>query len=169
MIPDTSFRIGHGYDAHRFADGRPLVLGGVRIEHRQGLSGHSDADVLTHAVIDAMLGAMALGDIGTHFPPDDGRWKDASSLDLLARARDLVKKAGGRVIQVDTIVYLEAPRIASFVPRMREELARVLGLSLDRLSVKATTTEGMGFVGREEGAAATAVAIVLLDSPAKET
>ena len=167
MTPE--FRIGHGYDAHRFADGRPLVLGGVRIEHRQGLAGHSDADVLTHAVIDAMFGAMALGDIGRHFPPEDARWKDASSLDLLARARGLVETAGGRVHQVDTIVYLEAPRIASFVPRMREELARVLGLSLDRLSVKATTTEGMGFVGREEGAAATAVAIVWLDSPAKET
>ena len=166
MIP---FRIGHGYDAHRFAGGRPLVLGGVRIEHPQGLAGHSDADVLTHAVIDAILGAMALGDIGGHFPSDQATWKDASSLDLLSRARELVEAAGGRVLQVDTIVYLEAPRIASFVPRMREELARVLGLSVDRLSVKATTTEGMGFVGREEGAAATAVALVLLDSPAKET
>lgn len=168
MIPDPSFRVGHGYDAHRFAEGRPLILGGVEIEHRQGLSGHSDADVLTHAVIDAMLGAMALGDIGHHFPSNDARWKDASSLDLLARARGLVEAAGGRVLQVDTIVYLEAPRIASFVSRMREELARVLGLSVDRLSVKATTTEGMGFVGREEGAAATAVALVRLDSPAKE-
>ena len=157
MIP---FRIGHGYDAHRFADGRPLVLGGVRIEHPQGLAGHSDADVLTHAVIDAILGAMALGDIGGHFPSDHATWKDASSLDLLTRARGLVERAGGRVLQVDTIVYLEAPRIASFVPRMREELARVLGLPVDRLSVKATTTEGMGFTGRQEGLMAQAVVSV---------
>jgi 2-C-methyl-D-erythritol 2,4-cyclodiphosphate synthase len=160
--PHLPFRLGHGYDAHRFAPGRPLILGGVTIPHPQGLAGHSDADVLTHAVIDALLGAMALGDLGQHFSPDDPRWKDASSLDLLARARGLVEGSGGWVAQVDAVLYLERPRVAEHVPRMRAELARVLDLPLDRVSVKATTTEGMGFVGREEGAAATAVALVAI-------
>ena len=160
--PALPFRLGHGYDAHRFAPERPLILGGVTIEHPQGLAGHSDADVLTHAVIDALLGAMALGDLGHHFPADDPKWKNASSLLLLARTRALVEGSGGRVAQVDTVLYLETPRVADHVPRMRAELARVLDLPLDRVSVKATTTEGMGFVGREEGAAATAVALILI-------
>lgn len=158
--PDLPFRIGQGFDAHRFAPGRPLVLGGVRIDHPQGLAGHSDADVLTHAVIDALLGALALGDLGAHFPPGDPAWRDANSLDLLARARTLVEGAGGRPAQVDCILYLEAPRVAPHVVGMRENLARVLELPASRVSVKATTTEGMGFVGRGEGAAASAVVLV---------
>ena len=161
LIPP--FRIGHGYDAHRFAPGRALVLGGIRIEHDRGLAGHSDADVLTHAVIDAMLGAMALGDLGRHFPSTDARWKDASSLELLGRVRTMVEEAGGRVVQVDTILYLERPKIANHVPRMQAELARVLELPIGSIAVKATTTDGMGFVGAEEGAAASAVALVALD------
>jgi len=160
MIPPLPFRIGHGYDAHRFVPGRALVLGGVTIEHDRGLDGHSDADVLTHAVIDALLGAMAIGDLGTHFPSSDARWKDASSLDLLKRARTMVEDAGGRVAQVDTVVYLERPHIAKHVARMRSELARVLGVSIERVSVKATTTDTMGFVGAGEGAAASAIALV---------
>jgi 2-C-methyl-D-erythritol 2,4-cyclodiphosphate synthase len=160
LIPP--FRIGHGYDAHRFAPGRMLVLGGIRIEHDKGLAGHSDADVLTHAVIDAMLGAMALGDLGRHFPSTDARWKDASSLDLLGRVRTMVEKAGGRVVQVDTILYLERPKVANDIPLMQAELARVLELPIERIAVKATTTDGMGFVGAEEGAAASAVALVAI-------
>jgi len=160
--PGLPFRIGQGFDAHRFAAGRPLILGGVRIDHPQGLAGHSDADVLSHAVIDALLGAMALGDLGTHFPSGEERWRNADSLDLLARVLEKTAHAGGRPAQVDCILYLEAPRVATFVPRMRENLARVLGLPVDRVSVKATTTEGMGFVGREEGAAASAVVLLAL-------
>ena len=161
MTPGLPFRIGHGYDAHRFAPGRAFVLGGVAIDHDRGLAGHSDADVLTHAVIDALLGAMALGDLGSHFPSSDARWKDASSLDLLSRVRNMVHEAGGRVAQVDTIVCLEHPKIASHVPRMRAELARVLEVPLECVSIKATTTDGMGFVGQGEGAAASAVALVV--------
>jgi 2-C-methyl-D-erythritol 2,4-cyclodiphosphate synthase len=164
MIPGLPFRIGHGYDAHRFAKGRALVLGGVRIEHERGLAGHSDADVLTHAVIDAILGAMALGDLGRHFPSTDARWKDASSLDLLARTRAMVEDAGGRVVQVDTLLYLERPKIANDVPQMRALLARVLELPIERIAVKATTTDGMGFVGAEEGAAASAVVLVATET-----
>ena len=160
--PRIPFRVGQGFDAHRFAAGRPLILGGVRIEHDRGLVGHSDADVLTHAIIDALLGAMALGDLGTHFPPGDPRWKGAESLDLLARARDLVERAGGRAAQVDATLYLESPRVAPQVPAMRERLAGPLQLGVDRISVKATTTEGMGFIGREDGAAASAVVLVAI-------
>src|SRR5262245_53677472 len=108
-VPGLPFRIGHGYDAHRFAHDRPLILGGVTIAHDRGLAGHSDADVLTHAVMDALLGAMALGDLGRHFPSQDPKWKDVSSLDLLARVRELVEGAGGRVAQVDVVLYLEKP------------------------------------------------------------
>ena len=168
MIPPLPFRIGHGYDAHRFVPGRALVLGGVTIEHDRGLDGHSDADVLTHAVIDALLGAMALGDLGRHFPSSDARWKGASSLDLLQRARTMVEDAGGRVAQVDTVVYLERPHIAAHVARMRSELARVLELPVERVSVKATTTDGMGFIGSGEGAAASAVALVALETSGGE-
>src|SRR5262245_31196359 len=158
------FRVGHGYDAHPFGPGRPLVLGGVRIEHERGLAGHSDADVLTHALIDAILGAMALGDLGRHFPSHDARWKDASSLDLLARARRMVEEAGGRIAQVDTVLYLERPQVAAHVPRMRTELASVLDVSIESVSVKATTTDGMGFIGAGEGAAASAVVLVALEN-----
>jgi 2-C-methyl-D-erythritol 2,4-cyclodiphosphate synthase len=160
MTSPLPFRIGHGYDAHRFSPERPLVLGGVRIREDHGLAGHSDADVLTHAVTDAVLGAMALGDLGTHFPPGDDRWRDAVSLDLLARAKEMAARAGGRVAQVDAVLFLESPRVAPHVDTMRANLGRVLGLPASQVSVKATTTEGMGFVGRGEGAAATAVVLV---------
>jgi 2-C-methyl-D-erythritol 2,4-cyclodiphosphate synthase len=159
-VSDPGFRIGHGFDAHRFAAGRPLVLGGVRIPHDRGLQGHSDADVLTHAVIDALLGAMGLGDLGTHFPATDPAWKDADSLDLLARACALVSGAGGRPWQVDATVYAERPRLGPHAGAIREGLARAAGLEVARVSVKATTTDGMGFIGRGEGIAASAVALV---------
>lgn len=160
MIPDPGIRIGQGFDAHRFAPGRRLVLGGVHVPHEQGLLGHSDADVLAHAITDAVLGAMALGDLGTHFPPSDERWRDADSLGLLREACRLAAERGGRPVQVDAILFLEAPKIAPYVAVMRAQIAESMGLSVDAVSVKATTTEGMGFVGRGEGAAASAVVLM---------
>ncbi len=152
--------VGIGYDCHRFAVGRRLVLGGVEIEHERGLEGHSDADVLTHAIIDAMLGACALGDIGEHFPDTDPRYRDADSLALLAAAAALLHQAGFAVAHVDATVAIERPKLAPFRERMRENLARALGLDVRHVSVKATRGEGMGFVGREEGVATIAVAAV---------
>ncbi len=152
--------VGIGYDCHRFAVGRRLVLGGVEIRHERGLEGHSDADVLTHAIIDAMLGACALGDIGEHFPDTDPRYRDADSLALLAAAAALVHEAGFAVVHVDATVVIEQPKLAPFRARMRENLAGALGLDVRHVSVKATRGEGMGFVGREEGVATIAVAAV---------
>ncbi len=152
--------VGIGYDCHRFAVGRRLVLGGVEIEHERGLEGHSDADVLTHAIIDAVLGACALGDIGEHFPDTDPRYRDADSLALLAAAAVLLHQAGFAVAHVDATVAIERPKLAPFRERMRENLARALGLDVRHVSVKATRGEGMGFVGREEGVATIAVAAV---------
>ena len=159
----TSIRIGHGYDAHRLVEGRPLVLGGVTIAHPRGLSGHSDADVLAHAVTDALLGAMGLGDMGRHFPSGDEEWRDANSLDMLRRAREMAGSAGGRPTQVDCTVYLETPKLAPHLGGMVKNLAGALELSPEDVSIKATTTDGMGFVGREEGAAASAVMLVTVD------
>ncbi len=152
--------VGIGYDCHRFAVGRRLVLGGVEIQHERGLEGHSDADVLTHAIIDAMLGACALGDIGEHFADTDPRYRDADSLALLAAAAALLHEAGYAVAHVDATVVIEHPKLAPFRARMRENLAGALGLDVRHVSVKATRGEGMGFVGREEGVATIAVAAV---------
>lgn len=157
------FRVGHGFDAHRFITGRPLILGGVRVPHGQGLEGHSDADVLTHAVIDALLGAVALGDLGRHFPPSDERWRGADSIDLLRRTVGLLAERRASAEQVDCTLYLEHPKIAPHVEAMRARLAEALGVPVGRVSVKATTTEGMGFIGRGEGAAASAVAMVSIE------
>ncbi len=146
--------VGIGYDSHRFAEGRPLILGGVEIEHERGLSGHSDADVLTHAVIDALLGAAGGGDIGTLFPDDDERWRDANSVDLL---RTAVGTIGGRILNIDATLICEAPRLAAY----RAEMERILAEATSaRVSVKATTNEGMGWIGRGEGIACIAVASV---------
>ena len=148
---------GIGWDSHRLVEGRPLVLGGVRIEHDRGLAGHSDADVLTHAVIDALLGAAGLGDIGEHFPDTEARWAGADSIALLrAVAGELL--AGREVLHVDTTVLAERPRLGAHKAAMRERLADALGVAPGRVNVKATTGEGMGFVGRGEGIAAMAVA-----------
>ena len=146
--------VGIGYDSHRFAEGRRLVLGGVEIEHELGLAGHSDADVLTHAVIDALLGAGGLGDIGTLFPDDEDRWRDADSVDLL---RTVVGMVGGRIVNIDATVVCEAPRLAPHRAEMERLLAEVTSA---RVSVKATTNEGMGWIGRGEGIACIAVASV---------
>jgi 2-C-methyl-D-erythritol 2,4-cyclodiphosphate synthase len=155
-----SVRTGLGYDCHRFEAGRRLVLGGVEVPHTHGLAGHSDADVLTHAIIDALLGAGALGDIGQHFPDTDERFRDADSLELLRTTVQLLARSGYEVVNVDATVIIEHPRIAPLREQIRASLAHALGLELDRVSVKATRGEGMGFVGREEGAAAMAVATV---------
>jgi 2-C-methyl-D-erythritol 2,4-cyclodiphosphate synthase len=156
----VSIRVGIGYDCHPFAADRRLVLGGVEIAHERGLAGHSDADVLTHAVVDALLGAAALGDLGEHFPEADERYRDADSLQLLARVVELLTSRG---LVVDATVIVEAPRISPYRDRMRESLATALGVEAARVSVKATTGEGMGFIGRGEGAAALAVATVEAD------
>ena len=153
-------RTGIGYDCHRFAAGRRLVLGGVELAHDRGLAGHSDADALTHAIIDALLGACALGDIGQHFPDTDPAYAGADSLQLLSAAVALLASAGFAVVNVDATVVIEQPRLAPFRERMRANLAGALGLGIDVVSVKATRGEGMGFVGREEGVAALAVATV---------
>lgn len=156
----TNCRIGLGYDIHRIAEGRPLVLGGVRFESSWGLDGHSDADVLAHAIGDALLGALALGDLGTHFPPGDPKWKDVSSLELLARIRTLIEASGGAIVNLDATVVAEQPRIGPMRAQMCEAIAAALMIDAARVSVKATTNETLGAVGRKEGIAAWAVALV---------
>jgi 2-C-methyl-D-erythritol 2,4-cyclodiphosphate synthase len=151
---------GIGYDSHRLADGRRLILGGVEIAHERGLDGHSDADVLTHAVIDALLGAASLGDIGEHFPDSDERFRDADSMVLLASVVELLERDGLQVVNVDCTVLIERPKLAPHREDIRTSLARVLAIDVARVNVKATTGEGIGFVGRGEGAAALAVASV---------
>lgn len=154
------FRIGIGYDVHRLVSGRPLILGGVTIPFAKGLLGHSDADVLLHAITDAMLGAVALGDIGTHFPPSDMRWKDADSGDLLRRTVALCGEAGWRVGNVDATVVCEAPRLLPHMPAIRARIAQLLDLTIDEVNVKGKTSEGMGFTGTGEGMSAYAVVLM---------
>jgi 2-C-methyl-D-erythritol 2,4-cyclodiphosphate synthase len=153
-------RVGIGYDLHPLREGRPLVLGGVHLDHAMGLDGHSDADVLTHAVIDAVLGAAGLGDIGAHFPPDDARFKGASSLVLLAEAARVVGNAGYRVVNVDSTVIAQAPRLQQHLSEMARNIAHALGLEQDSVSVKATSPERIGSLGAGDGIAAQAVALV---------
>lgn len=156
----TQFRCGYGYDIHRLVPDRRLVLGGVEIPYHRGLSGHSDADVLLHAIMDALLGAAALGDIGHHFPPDDDRWKGTSSLDLLSDVMERLHAEGYEVINVDSTVVCESPRLAPHVEAMRLRIAEVVGINAARVSVKATTNEGLGPEGRGEGIGAHAVALL---------
>jgi 2-C-methyl-D-erythritol 2,4-cyclodiphosphate synthase len=153
-------RIGLGYDVHAFAEGRKLVLGGVEIAHERGLLGHSDADVLAHALADAVLGALRQGDIGRLFPDTDPAFHDADSLELLAAVGALARELGWRVVDADCVLVLELPRIAPFRDEMRANLARALGIGVDAVGVKATTTEGLGFEGRKEGIAAQAVVLL---------
>jgi 2-C-methyl-D-erythritol 2,4-cyclodiphosphate synthase len=153
-------RTGVGIDTHAFAPGRPLILGGVDIPHEEGLAGHSDADVLTHAVIDALLGASGLGDIGTHFPDTDPRFAGADSIELLRTVVQYLGERGFAIGNVDATVVLERPRLAPYCDAIRDRLAGALGLAPDAVNVKATTGEGMGFVGRGEGAAALAIATI---------
>jgi 2-C-methyl-D-erythritol 2,4-cyclodiphosphate synthase len=151
---------GIGYDCHRFAEGRRLILGGVEVPHDRGLSGHSDADVLTHAIIDALLGAAALGDIGQHFPDTDERYRGADSIALLRASIAVLAEHGFTVRHIDATVLIERPKLAPLRDRIRRTLADAIGLPLEHVSVKATRGEGMGFVGRGEGAAALAVATI---------
>lgn len=155
-----SFRIGHGYDAHRFAEGRPLMLGGIEVPFERGLAGHSDADVLVHALCDACLGAVAEGDLGRHFPDSDPRYAGISSLALLASVIEHIEKQGFAVGNADVTVIAQRPKLASYFLAMREKIASVCGISPESVSLKATTTEGMGFAGREEGIAAHAVVLL---------
>ncbi len=154
-------RIGFGYDAHRLADNRDLILGGVKILHGKGLLGHSDADVLSHAVGEAILGALSLGDLGKHFPDTDPKYKDISSLKILAAIRDMAMKENARIANVDSTIVAEEPKLSDYILRMRQNISGTLSVNIDQVSVKATTTEGMGFAGRKEGIAA--YAIVLLE------
>ena len=156
------FRTGIGFDAHALAEGRPLVIGGVRIPHSRGLLGHSDADVLVHAVMDAILGALALGDIGQHFPDTEDEFEGADSLELLSHVQKMIEDKGYSCENLDSIIIAERPKLKSYIGEMRENIASVLKINVDQLSIKATTTEHMGFTGREEGIVAQA--IVLLKS-----
>ena len=158
-------RIGNGFDVHALVPGRRLVLGGVVIPHERGLDGHSDADVLLHAVCDAMLGALALGDIGVHFPDSDARWKDADSRVLLRHVASLAAARGYRVGNLDVTLIAQAPKVAPYVAAMRANLAADLGCEEDDVSVKATTTERLGFAGRGEGIAAMASVLMRSDRP----
>jgi len=157
----SDFRVGQGWDVHRIASGRALILGGVTIPSEFGLEGHSDADVLSHAITDALLGALALGDIGMHFPDTDPRWKGANSLDFLRHARDLVTQAGFEISHVDSTVILERPKLKDFRTAIREKLAETLGLGVDRVSVKFKTAEKMGPVGEGRSAEAQAAVLIL--------
>ncbi|MBN1559065.1 2-C-methyl-D-erythritol 2,4-cyclodiphosphate synthase [candidate division KSB1 bacterium] len=153
-------RVGFGYDVHRLVAGRALILGGVRIEHSHGLLGHSDADVLCHAISDALLGAAALGDIGHHFPDSDPRYKDVSSLTLMQHVVGLIMTSGFRISNIDSMLILQQPKVAPFIADMRRHIATVCGIEINQVSVKATTTEKLGFVGRGEGVAAYAVVLI---------
>lgn len=155
-----NFRIGHGYDVHKLTQGRRLVLGGVTIPHELGLLGHSDADVLVHAIMDSIIGAMGLGDIGRHFPDTDEKYRGADSLHLLSAVRVMMVSRGYSVVNIDATIIAQKPRISPYVERMRDNVARVLGCDIDRVNIKATTEEHLGFTGREEGISAHAVALI---------
>ncbi len=151
-------RVGIGYDVHRFKEGRPLVIGGVRIDHPAGLEGHSDADVLIHAIMDALLGGVCRGDIGRHFPPGDPAYRDISSVELLKKTMDMVKDEGFRVVNIDSVVVCEEPRLSGVIPEMIEVISRITGCR--NINIKATTEEGLGFTGRKEGISAWAVVLL---------
>ena len=153
-------RIGFGYDVHKLTGGRPLILGGVTIPFEKGLDGHSDADVLIHAVIDALIGAACMGDIGRHFPPADPAYKDASSIDLLSKTGEMISGAGFEVVNIDSTIVCQSPRLAGFIPQMAEKLSATLGLGNGRVNIKAKTEEGLGFTGRGEGISSYAVALI---------
>lgn len=157
----TDMRVGHGYDVHRLVEGRPLILGGVTIPHEKGLLGHSDADVLTHAAMDALLGARALGDIGKHFPDTSDEWKGADSLKLAERVRDVVCSDGWSIGNLDVTVIAQAPKLAPHISTMRQKLADTLAIDVDRVSIKATTEEHLGFTGEKLGISAHAVCLLL--------
>lgn len=157
----TALRIGNGYDIHRLVGDRPLILGGVTIAHHLGLDGHSDADVLTHALMDALLGALSLGDIGHYFPPSDAQWQGADSLKLLAQVNQLIVERGWRINNLDNVIVAEQPKLKPHIQAMKENLAKVLAIDPDLIGIKATTNERLGPTGREEGIAAYSVALLV--------
>jgi 2-C-methyl-D-erythritol 2,4-cyclodiphosphate synthase len=158
-------RVGHGYDVHPLVSGRDLILGGVKIPHNKGLQGHSDADVLIHAVCDACLGAAGLGDIGRHFPDADPQYKNIDSRKLLHKVKEALTRHGWKVVNIDSTVIAQTPRLSTYLPQMKQNIAADLGLAESDVNIKATTTEKLGFVGREEGIAAQAVVLIDNDSP----
>lgn len=160
MTQDVPFRVGQGFDVHALVEGRPLIVGGVRISHTHGLLGHSDADVLLHALTDAVLGAAGLGDIGRHFSDRDPRWADADSRTFLRAAAQMVRDAGWRVVNVDATVHAQAPRIGPHAAAMAANIAEDLGIAVDAVNIKAKTNEGLGYLGRSEGMAASTVALL---------
>ena len=159
MVPKT--RIGMGYDVHRLVENRPLVLGGVTIPFDKGLLGHSDADVLIHAVCDALLGAAGLGDIGQHFPDDDEAYRNIYSIDLLRRTHDMVRTSGYTLVNLDATLFAQAPKIAPFREAIRRKIADALDTTPEKVNIKATTTEGLGYIGKGQGMAAMCVAMVM--------
>ena len=158
-----NLRIGHGYDVHRLVEDRALILGGVEIEYERGCLGHSDADVLIHAIMDALLGAVALGDIGRHFPDSDPAYKGISSMHLLTLVVEKLEKMSAKVVNIDATLILQRPKVAPYIEKMRENIAFALGIPKERVNVKATTEEGLGFTGSGEGVSAHAVALVELN------
>lgn len=159
----SAFRCGIGYDAHRLVNGRKLILGGIEIPHHRGLEGHSDADVLCHAIADAVLGALGAGDIGKHFPNTEESIRGISSIEILRHVATIAAQQNGRLVNVDATVLAEAPKISPYISRMREEIATALAVKTDAISIKATTNEGLGAIGREEGMSAMAVASVEME------
>jgi 2-C-methyl-D-erythritol 2,4-cyclodiphosphate synthase len=154
------FRTGIGFDVHAFAEKRKLIIGGIEIPFEKGLAGHSDADVLLHAVCDALLGSLALGDIGKHFPDTDPKFKDANSINLLTEVYKMVGLKGYELVNLDAVLMLQRPKISSYIEKMREKISSTLNVDIDKISIKATTTEKLGFTGREEGVAAMATVLV---------
>ncbi|MCF8361648.1 MAG: 2-C-methyl-D-erythritol 2,4-cyclodiphosphate synthase [Prolixibacteraceae bacterium] len=158
-----NFRIGHGYDVHALAKGESLWLGGIKIEHEKGTIAHSDGDVLIHAICDALLGALALGDIGKHFPDTDNKYKNADSKTLLKKCNGIINKHGYRIVNIDSTICAQRPKLRIHIDNMRKVLSEILSINIDQVSIKATTTEKLGYVGREEGISAYAVIIVQKD------
>ena len=156
-------RVGHGYDVHRLTEGRRLILGGVDIPHETGLLGHSDADVLVHAIMDSLLGAAAMGDIGTHFPDTDEKYRGADSLELLKYVCKLISEKGYSVSNIDATVIAQAPKLKPYIPQMKENISAVIGIDADCINIKATTEEKLGFTGRKEGISAHCVALIVKD------
>jgi len=156
----SEFRIGHGYDVHKLVEGRRLIIGGVEIPHSLGLLGHSDADLLIHAIMDALLGALGLGDIGKHFPDNSDEFLDISSMNLLIRVKKILDENKAQVVNIDSTVVIQKPKLAPYIEKMRENIAFALSVDISRVNVKATTEEGLGFTGTQEGAAAHAVALL---------
>lgn len=159
-----NIRVGQGFDVHKFAENRELIIGGVTLAHDFGLAGHSDADVLTHAIMDALLGAAGLSDIGTYFPPSDKKFKDANSLELLKKVQELLQENGfSEIINIDSIIMAEEPKMNVHIPQMKKLLSHILGIETSQIGIKATTTEQLGFVGRKQGIAASAVCLIASD------